>query len=100
MKELESKPLNTAIVHTFLEILAERPDTFIARKVGKEKACEVSLEAKGVLELGGLETAKGRKSLSVFDKKLRLSGHTCNPGTTADLTAATLALITLGGYRP
>jgi len=100
MKELESKPLNTAIVHTFLEILAERPDTFIARKVGKEKACAVSLEAKAVLELGGLETTKGRKSLREFDKKLRLSGHTCNPGTTADLTAVTLALITLGGFRP
>ena len=100
MKELESKPLNTAIVHTFLKILAERPDTFIARKVGVEKAREVSEDAKAVLVLGGLETAEGRKSLTEFDKKLRSSRHTCNPGTTADLTAATLALCTLGGYRP
>ena len=100
MKQLESKPLNTAVIHTFLKILSERPDTFIARKVGKEKAREVSVEAKAVLELGGLETDKGKKSLAEFDKKLRLKGNTCNPGTTADLTAAALALCTLSGYRP
>jgi triphosphoribosyl-dephospho-CoA synthase len=100
MKQLESNPLNTAVVHTFLKILSERPDTFIARKVGKEKALEVSSDAKAVLELGGLETAKGKKSLAGFDKKLRSSGNACNPGTTADLTAAALALCTLSGYRP
>jgi triphosphoribosyl-dephospho-CoA synthase len=100
MEQLKSKPLNTAIIHTFLKILSERPDTFIARKVGKEKAQEVSLDAKAVLELGGLETAKGKKSLRQFDRKLRLPKNKCNPGTTADLTAAALALCTLSGYRP
>jgi triphosphoribosyl-dephospho-CoA synthase len=100
MQQLENKPLNTAVVHTFLKILSERPDTFISRKVGKEKAREVSSEAKTVLELGGLETAKGKKSLAEFDKKLRSSGNACNPGTTADLTAAALALCAFSGYRP
>lgn len=100
MEQLESKPLNTAVVHTFLKILSERPDTFIARKVGKAKAEELSSDATAVLELGGLETEKGRKSLTTFDRKLRLSQNKCNPGTTADLTAAALALCTLGGYRP
>jgi triphosphoribosyl-dephospho-CoA synthase len=100
MKQLETKPLNTAVIHAFLKILSEHPDTFIARKVGKEKAVEVSQEAKVILELGGLETAKGRQSLSVFDRKLRIKGNSTNPGTTADLTAAALALCTLNGYRP
>lgn len=100
MQQLESKPLNTAVVNTFLKILSQRPDTFIARKVGKEKALEVSSDAKVVLEQGGLETAKGKKSLAEFDKKLRSSDNSCNPGTTADLTAAALALCTLSGYRP
>ena len=100
MKQLESKSLNTAVVHTFLKTLSERPDTFIARKVGKQKALEVSSDAKKVLELGGLETAKGKKSLIEIDKKLRSQGNSCNPGTTADLTAAALALCTLSGYRP
>jgi triphosphoribosyl-dephospho-CoA synthase len=99
-EQLKTKPLNTAIVHTFLKILSERPDTFIARKVGRQKAIEVSADAKAVLELGGLETEKGKKSLRDFDQKLRQSQNKCNPGTTADLTAAALALCTLSGYRP
>jgi triphosphoribosyl-dephospho-CoA synthase len=60
----------------------------------------VSSDAKAVLELGGLETEEGRKSLQQFDKKMRLSKNNLNPGTTADLTAAALALCTLSGYRP
>ena len=100
MEQLKSKPLNTAVVHTFLKILSERPDTFIARKMGKDKAQEISAEAKASLDLGGLQTAKGKKSLQQLDKKLRLSQNKCNPGTTADLTAAALALCTLSGYRP
>jgi triphosphoribosyl-dephospho-CoA synthase len=99
-EHLETKPVNSAVVHTFLKILSENPDTFITRKVGKEKALEVSAEARIVLELGGLETEEGRKSLKAFDKKLRLSQNKCNPGTTADLTAAALALCTLNGFRP
>jgi triphosphoribosyl-dephospho-CoA synthase len=100
MDQLKSKPLNTAVVHAFLKILSEHPDTFIARKVGKKKAEKVSSDAKAILELGGLDTERGRKSLKEFDEKLRLSQNKCNPGTTADLTAAALALCTLSGYRP
>jgi triphosphoribosyl-dephospho-CoA synthase len=99
-QQLKSQPLNTAVVHTFLKILSDRPDTLIARKVGKEKAGLVSSDAKAVLELGGLETEEGRKSLQKFDKKLRSSKNKLNPGTTADLTASALALCTLSGYRP
>ena len=92
--------LNVAIIHTFLKVLAEYPDTFIARKIGIEKAREVSLMAKKVLELGGLETSKGKESLREFDLKLRCSSNLLNPGTTADIIAAALALCILGGYRP
>ena len=99
-EQLKSRDLNTAIVHTFLKVLSEHPDTFIARKVGVEKAWEISLDAKKVLELGSVETAKGRTSLREFDRKLRESGNLLNPGTTADITAAALALCTLSGYRP
>jgi triphosphoribosyl-dephospho-CoA synthase len=99
-EQLRSKPLNTAVVHTFLKILSERPDTFVARKMGSPKAQEISKDAQTILEIGGIETTKGRERLSEFDKKLRTSGNACNPGTTADLTAATLALCVLNGYRP
>jgi len=92
--------LNKAIVHTFLKVLAEYPDTFIARKIGIEKAREVSAKASEILELGGLETSLGRKSLHEFDLQLRKSSNDLNPGTTADIVAATLALCILNGYRP
>ena len=100
MEQLKRGDLNTAVVHTFLKVLSEHPDTFIARKVGVEKAREVSLDAKKALESGGLETSEGRKSIIEFDRRLRDSGNLFNPGTTADITAAALALCTLGGYRP
>ncbi len=96
----KSKSLNTAIVNTFLKVLAERPDTFISRKVGLEKTRAISEDAKNVLLLGGVETQRGRESILLFDKKLREYGNNYNPGTTADITAATLALCTLSGYRP
>lgn len=94
------KSLSPAIIHTFLKVLSERPDTFISRKVGLEKALGVSKDAKNILELGGLDTPQGRESLLLFDKKLREYGNSYNPGTTADITAATIALCTLSGYRP
>ena len=100
MKQLKSRDLSTAIIHTFLKVLSEHPDTFIARKVGIEKTRDISLAARKILKLGGIETPKGRQSIREFDEKLRKSGNLYNPGTTADLTAVALALCTLSGYRP
>jgi triphosphoribosyl-dephospho-CoA synthase len=100
MERIGKKDPNTAVVDTFLKVLAEHPDTFISRKIGLEKAQEVSDGAKHILELGGVETAKGKEALIAFDKKLRKAGNNYNPGTTADITAAALALCTLSGYRP
>jgi triphosphoribosyl-dephospho-CoA synthase len=89
-----------AIVQTFLEVLEEVPDTFIARKTGIEKSREISMKAREVLNLGGIETPVGKKSLSEFDQELRKSSNLLNPGTTADILAAALALCVLNGYRP
>jgi triphosphoribosyl-dephospho-CoA synthase len=100
IEQLKTQTLNKAIVHSFLKLLSERPDTFISRKAGVEKANEVSKEALKVLQLGGLETREGKESMLEFDKFLRSSGNNLNPGTTADITAAALALCNLNGYRP
>jgi len=100
MEQLTQKDLNSAIVDTFLKVLAEHPDTFISRKVGLNKAKEVSEGAQEILNLGGVETDKGKQALIDFDKKLRKAGNDYNPGTTADITATALALCTLSGYRP
>lgn len=89
-----------AVIQTFLEVLAKIPDTFIARKVGIDKARDVSVEATEILKLGGVHTLGGRKRLNDFDQKLRCSGNLLNPGTTADLIAAALAVCVLDGYRP
>ncbi|MGQ9743648.1 MAG: triphosphoribosyl-dephospho-CoA synthase [Candidatus Bathycorpusculaceae bacterium] len=96
----EDGDLNTAAIHTFLEVLAKYPDTFIARKVGLEKAREVSAMAEEVLKHGGLKTAFGRAKLHEFDVVLRRDGNHLNPGTTADIVAVALALAVLSGYRP
>ena len=96
----ETKDVNTATIHTFLKILSEVPDTFIARKVGLAKAKQVSAQAKQVLETGGLKTSSGRSRLQEFDKKLRDPAHNLSPGTTADITEAVLAISILSGYRP
>ncbi|MEM1552483.1 MAG: triphosphoribosyl-dephospho-CoA synthase [Candidatus Bathyarchaeia archaeon] len=96
----EDGDLNTAIIHTFLAILAKHPDTFIARKVGLKKACEVSAMAEEVLKSGGLKKVVGRKKLRQFDAMLRKESNLLNPGTTADIIAAALALAVLSGYRP
>lgn len=92
--------VNIAIVHTFLKILSEVPDTLIARKVSLSKAEEVTAKAKQVLENDGLETDEGRQKLEEFDKELRDTAHRLNPGTTADIVTAVLAVSILDGYRP
>ena len=100
-KQIKEKDnLNVAVTHIFLKTLSEFPDTFIARKVGYQKAREVSLYAEEVLKLGGLETSEGKEKLLEFDSMLRKSDSLLNPGTTADLIAAGLALLVLSGYRP
>jgi len=96
----KTRDINTATVHTFLKILSEVPDTLIARKAGLSRARVVSAEAMRVLEMGGLTTSSGRTLLWSFDKKLRDPKHELNPGTTADITAAVIAIGILGGYRP
>jgi len=96
----QTDDLNAAIVHTFLKVLAECPDTLIARKTSLEKALEVSFRAKEILKSGGLETSSGKKNLREFDQELRKAGNLLNPGTTADIIAAALALTVLSGYRP
>ena len=92
--------INTASVHTFLKILSLVPDTLISRKAGKLKAEWVSKEAGKALDAGGLATSKGKNCLRRLDRKLHDVNHKLNPGTTADITSAVLAVAILEGYRP
>jgi triphosphoribosyl-dephospho-CoA synthase len=79
-----------AIVQTYLTILAARPDTHIARRAGRPAAADVSARAARVLERGGVTTNDGRAAIQALDESLRDAANTANPGTSADLTAASI----------
>jgi len=96
----ETGNINVATVHTFLKILSEIPDTLIKRKAGEKKAKWVSSQARKILDEGGLTTSESRSSLFKLDRKLHDTNHKLNPGTTADITSAILAVAILNGYRP
>jgi triphosphoribosyl-dephospho-CoA synthase len=83
-------PFGDAIVQTYLTILAQVPDTLIMRKRGRQVAEEVSQRAAEVLKLGGPFSSRGQEALAEFDIAIRDPKHRLNPGTTADLIAATL----------
>lgn len=87
-----------AVVQTYLELLAAVPDTLIARKRGPAAAHAVSAEAARVLAAGGVFGADGQKAITEFDTHLRAAkDNSLNPGTTADLVAATLFVGLLEG---
>jgi len=78
-----------AIVSLHLGLLAAHPDTLIERKAGAAAARAVTRAAT--------EVRAGTRSLQDFDVSLRGSDHRLNPGTSADLVAATLLAALLSG---
>ena len=80
-----------AIVSLHVGLLASHPDTLIARKAGDAAAQAVSSAAR--------EVRDGTRSLADLDASLRADGNRLNPGTTADLVAATLLAALLSGVR-
>lgn len=92
--------VNTAVVDTFLFILSKLPDSLIRRKRGLEWALKVSERAKLTLDEGGSGSVNGKEMLIHLDDELQGAGGDLNPGTTADLTAASLFVALLEGWRP
>ncbi|HQR08743.1 MAG TPA: triphosphoribosyl-dephospho-CoA synthase [Gemmatales bacterium] len=82
-----------AIQATFLHGLVTLGDTLIARKCGIAVMQEAQQRAAQVLASGWPETQTGLKAYGDFDTWLRADGHRRNPGTMADLIAATLFLL-------
>ena len=91
---IADNPAN-AIVQCYLTLLADVPDTLIARKRGIETATQVSYQAAETLELGGALTPQGQRALAELARRLRDERHTLNPGTTADLPTAAIFLLLL-----
>lgn len=98
-QELErAKHVVDAICRLQIRWLAEEPDGLIVRKVGRSEAeqicaraqqlwCECRRTTKSVLELD---------TYAHLDSYLRADGNRRNPGTTADLIAATILVRLLG----
>ena len=94
-----SSNINTATIDTFLYLLSENLDSLIVRKNDLTTAKRVSDRAREILDHGGYGTMIGRKLTETFDHDLRCTNGLLNPGTTADLTAASLFLLLLSGWR-
>ncbi|MBS0252034.1 MAG: triphosphoribosyl-dephospho-CoA synthase [Proteobacteria bacterium] len=78
-----------AITTLHMALLAEFPDTHIARKFGAEIAAKVQDEARVLRpQWSPAATAKSLPALQEFDAKLKHQG--LNPGTTADFVVTTL----------
>lgn len=91
---------NDAIVETYLTLLAAYPDSHIARRAGPVRAGELTRRAQAVLELGGVRSDAGRAAISRLDGTLRDHRNLSNPGTTADITTASIFVVLLtGGWR-
>ena len=67
---------------------------------GEEAARAVSEKAQRVLDSGGASSDEGRRLLLELDDELQAGGGELNPGTSADLTASSLFVNLLGGWRP
>jgi triphosphoribosyl-dephospho-CoA synthase len=80
-----------AIVSLHVGLLAYQPDSLIARKAGAAAARAVTEAAR--------EVRDGTRRLEDLDRLLRREGGRLNPGTTADLVAATVLAGLLTGTR-
>ena len=87
---MHSTDWESAIVRLHIWIMSRWPDTLIARKCGLELAEEASSRARRLIDHADVEGRFDPGQVGEFDAWLRADGHRRNPGTTADLVAATL----------
>lgn len=83
-------PAQFATTFVYLGFLSTIPDTLIERKFGRAQALEVQAEAKALAAKlnGSGDPGEVEQVLKDFDRSLKSRG--LNPGTSADLTVATL----------
>lgn len=88
-----------ATTAVFLEYLANAPDSLITRKFGAAQSQRVSDAARSFHEKIQLaqDPSQMRGLLTTWDQELKQAG--LNPGTTADMTVATVFLASLQDMR-
>jgi len=91
--------INSAVVYTFLELLAAEPDTFISTKFDKETAAGVQKKASNILFR---KNKRKRMNLKKMIPKIRkldnlLQKNKMNPGSTADIAATGIFIALMDG---
>jgi triphosphoribosyl-dephospho-CoA synthase len=86
----KTQSLEGAVIYGHLKLLADFPDSLIARKRGIQEAGQAARRAQQTLDSGWPRHQTGWEALAELDGWLRAEGHNRNPGTTADLVAASL----------
>ena len=90
--------LTSAIIDAHIFLMAQYPDSLIARKCGHAVAVASSERAARVIEAGKPGSDVYCRAASDLDFWLRRDGHRRNPGTSADLIAAALFVALREGW--
>ncbi|MHA1197927.1 MAG: triphosphoribosyl-dephospho-CoA synthase [Candidatus Heimdallarchaeaceae archaeon] len=97
----EDQNFKTAIAQTYITLMSEKKDTHIAKRFGNEIASKVNKRAKEIIKAGGVFTQDGLGLIIELNEYLTTSNkRVINPGTAADITATTIFLALIQGYRP
>lgn len=81
-----------ALVHSYLEVLAEVPDLDIARRAGDREAEDVARMARGVLKSGSVYSRRGIQGISNLDGILREDPRLTPSATEPPVIAAAFLL--------
>ena len=95
--EVPIAPWESAIIKLQLRLMADAPDSLIVRKCGETAGEQVRRRAVEMLELDWPHALQSWGRFDELDCWLRADGHRRNPGTTADLIAATLFAVMRAG---
>jgi triphosphoribosyl-dephospho-CoA synthase len=89
--------INSAVVYTFMEFLAEFEDTFIVTKFNQKKASKIRKRASKIIQKdhGKRNLMKMLPKIRQLDQKMQK--EKINPGSLADITAAGIFIALLNG---
>ncbi|MBC8113691.1 MAG: triphosphoribosyl-dephospho-CoA synthase, partial [Candidatus Saccharimonas sp.] len=95
--EVPIAPWESAIIKLQLRLMADAPDSLIVRKCGEKTGEQVRRRAAEMMDLDWPQRLQSWSRFDELDLWLRADGHRRNPGTTADLIAATLFAVMRAG---